>query len=203
MPQPASSPMHAQPLHQHSHQPSPHHPASAVPLTVGKGGGAERVARIRSAAHAIEPCVRSAWRASVMRAEQHQPCGALSWRRRRTHGCRKQLRVSGCHKQLRRSQLVRAVSPVSTTRIGCGGQARAAAGGPAPCSVRAHVWQPLQQAAPAATHVCSRTHDLWMRERLIERCAMAAAPTRGLRRGAGIPQRVRWTRALAQRGERG
>jgi hypothetical protein len=95
----------------------------------------------------------------------------------------KQLRVSGCRKQPRRSQLVRAVSPVSTTRIGCGGQARAAAGGPAPCSVGAHVRQPLQQAAPAATHVSSRTHDLWMRERLIERCAMAAAPTRGLRRG--------------------
>ena len=112
---------------------------------------------------------RSAWRASVMRAEQHQPCGALSWRRRRTHGCRKQLRVSGCHKQLRRSQLVCAVSPMSTTRIGCGGQARAAAGAPAPCSVSAHVRQPLRQAAPAATHVSSRTHDLWMRERLIER----------------------------------
>ena len=83
MPQPASSPMHAHTLHLHSHQPSPHHPASAVPLTVGKGGGAERVARTRSAAHAIEQCVRSAWRGSVMRAQQHQPCGALSWRRRR------------------------------------------------------------------------------------------------------------------------
>ena len=89
----------------------------------------------------------------------------------------KQLRVSGCRKQPRRSQLVRAVSPVSTTRIGCGGQARAAAGAPAPCSVSAHVRQPLQQAAPAATHVSSRTHDLWMRERLIERCAMDASAT--------------------------
>ena len=104
-----------------------------------------------------------------MRAEQHQPCGALSWRRRRTHGCRKQLRVSGCHKQLRRSQLVRAVSPMSTTRLGCGGQKHApAAGAPAPCSASAHVRPPPQQAAPAATHVCSRTHDLRMRERPIE-----------------------------------
>jgi len=49
--------------------------------------------------------------------------------------------------------------------------------------------------------VSSRTHDLWMRERLIERCVMDAAPTRGLRRGAGIRQRVRMSEALAQRGE--
>ena len=78
-----------------------------------------------------------------MRAEQHQPCGALSWRRRRTHGCRKQLRVSGCHKQLRRSQLVRAVSPMSTTRLGCGGQARARSG--CACTVQ------RERARPAAT----------------------------------------------------
>eukprot|EP00966_Prymnesium_polylepis_P050823 1176838-Prymnesium_polylepis.1 len=42
-----------------------------------------------------------------------------------------------------------------------------------------------------------------MRERLVERCVMDAAPTRGLRRGAGIPQRNRWSRALAQRREWG
>eukprot|EP00966_Prymnesium_polylepis_P028687 664779-Prymnesium_polylepis.1 len=41
------------------------------------------VARTRSAAHAIEQCVHSAWRGSVMRAQLHWPCGALSWRHRR------------------------------------------------------------------------------------------------------------------------
>ena len=144
-----------------------------VPLTVGTRAVvlvASCGTRTRSAARAIEQRVRSAWRASAMRAQQHQPCGALSWSRRRTHGCRKQLRVSGRREQLRRSQLVHAVSPTSTTRVsrGCGGQARAAAGAPAPCSASAHVRPPPQQAAPAATHVCSRTHDLRMRERPIE-----------------------------------
>ena len=171
-------------------------------LTVGKGG-AQRVARTRSAARGFEKCARSAWRASAMRAQHHQPCSALSRSCRHTHGCRKQLRVSGCHKQPAVAVATRArrLTHFHELRIGCGGQARAKAATPAPCSVSAHVRQPLQQAAPAVTHVCSRTHDLWMRERPIEGCVMDAAPTRGLRRGAGIRQRVRMSEALAQRGE--
>ena len=97
-----------------------------VPLTVGTRAVvlvASCGTRTRSAARAIEQRVRSAWRASAMRAQQHQPCGALSWSRRRTHGCRKQLRVSGRREQLRRSQLDAAMGQSGQTRWGNPGAA--------------------------------------------------------------------------------
>eukprot|EP00966_Prymnesium_polylepis_P224775 5198678-Prymnesium_polylepis.1 len=95
---------------------------------LGKGGGAD-------VWHALAPLRVRSSRAPAQRGEPPAVRRALT--EPPTH--------AGCRKQLWRSQLVRAVSPISTTRIACGGQARAAAGAPAPCSSSAHVRLPLHR----------------------------------------------------------
>ena len=84
--QPASSPTHAHPLHrlshQHSHQPSPHYPAMR---TADGGQGWCSTCGTHSLRCVCDRAwARSAWRVPLMRAQQHQPCGALSQSRRRT-----------------------------------------------------------------------------------------------------------------------
>jgi hypothetical protein len=88
--------------------------------------------------------------------------------------------ASSCWRALQRPPLARAISPGSTTCVGLWrDQARAAAGTRTPCSSRTRTHRSLHRAAPAATHACSRKHDSWMRERLVELRTMDATTTRG------------------------